>query len=123
MNRPSEERRIGWRYHGQWHCGATRLGWLPCPAVGSELAANLPAGNAGVRPTARRRAGDARARQVGRKAGGRCSHCVRKATAAAAGQAFDLATVAWREAKPVALVPEHQRGRSHDCELETCWPT
>jgi hypothetical protein len=32
-------------------------------------------------------------------------------------------TATWREAKPVALAPEHQRRRLHNCELEICWPT
>lgn len=28
-----------------------------------------------------------------------------------------------RPPSTVALAPEHQRDRLHDCELETCWPT
>jgi hypothetical protein len=101
-------------------CGAARPGWVPRPAVRPELAANLPDGNAAcsARRPPSRRCWSAAGRG---KAGGRSSDRERSAMAGAARRSFDLATAAWREAKPVTLALDHQRSRY--CEPDACWPT
>ena len=120
MNRRSKERRlIGWRYHGQPHLGATRPAGLRCPAVGPELA-DLSDGKAECPsrwvPPSRRRSS-----RAGRARSGRPPY--RRATVAAARETFDLAIATSREARLVALAPEHQRRRLHYCEVDACWPT
>ena len=122
MTRRSEERRrTGEQYNVQRHRVAMRRGLLPCAAVRSELVTNVPDRDAGCWccwPS--RRCSRAEGRAEGRAQGGRPLD--RPATAAAARGTFDLATVTWREAKPVVLAPEHQRRRFHSCEVDACWP-
>ncbi len=121
MNRRNKERRRReWRYHGQSHRGGLRPGWLPSPAVGSGLAPDRSEGNArssSCWPLPSRRSSNA-AGQVQR---GRPLY--RRSTVAAGREVFEPATAASREAKPVALTPEHRRRRLFYYEVDACWPT
>jgi len=82
--------------------------------VGKNLAANLPAGDAGRAFTAFPAAEQALLErgQLGRKAGGGFYRVVKQADGAKLKEVYDLATGVWRQAAAVTLAPPHDRAET-----------